>query len=629
MYDLIYSHKKLVQLVLAVIFLPFAFFGVDSYFTAGDRGGNFATVGGQPITEQEFTLALQSRQNELQRMAGGRMDPALLDSSELRFAVLDGIVRQRLLVGQAVRSGLLVSDQQLQQIIGEQPEFQEDGKFSRVRYETLLRRQGMTPVGFENSLRRDLMVERVSNAYRATAIVPNAVTERLLRINAQQREVSQSVLAPENFVAQVKLEAGAAKQHYDAHQNEFQVPEQARLEYLVLALDALAAQVEVSVDEVKQFYEQNLTQYARGDERQASHILIAVDAKASAEEKQAARGKAEQLLQQARKNPAGFAELARKNSQDPGSAANGGDLGFFPRGAMTKPFDDAVFQMKAGEIAGPVESEFGYHVIRLIAVKGRGLEEVKQQVALDLKRQKAARKFSELGEQFNNLVFEQGESLKPAADALKLAIQSSSWVSRSGSENKLLNNQKLLQAVFAEDAIRNKRNTEVVDVGNNTLVAARVVEYKPASVRAFEEVSAGIAKRLALQQAAQLAAARGRELLAKLRQGESAAVTWGEPKRISRENPQGYSGPVLVGVLKTDVRKLPAYAGIENERSEFVLLKITRVVEAEGVDAARLKAAREELRQMLGQEEFDAYVASLKLGTDIKVQKERLEKKER
>ncbi len=261
--------------------------------------------------------------------------------------------------------------------------------------------------------------------------------------------------------------------------------------------------------------------------------------------------------------------------------------------------------------------------------KGRGLEEVKQQVALDLKRQKAAKKFSELGEQFNNLVFEQGESLKPAADALKLAIQTSSWVSRSGSENKLLNNQKLLQAVFAEDAVKNKRNSDVVDVGNNTLVAARIIEYKPASVRAFEEVSAGSTKRLTLQHAAQLAAARGRELLAKLRQGESAAVTWSEPKRISRENPQGYTAPVLIGAFKADVRKLPAYAGIENERGEFVLLKITRVVEAEGVDAARLKAAREELRQMLGQEEFDAYVTSLKLGADIKVQKERLEKKER
>ena len=630
MYNLVHSHKKLIQIILAVAFVPFAFFGVDSYFRAGDRGDNIATVGGQPITEQEFARALQERQNYLQRMAGGRMDPALLDSTELRFAVLDGIVRQRLLISQAVRGGLLVSDQQLQQLISEQPAFQEGGKFSHARYEELLRRQNMTPIGFENSLRRDLMVERVSDAYRATAIVPNAVAERLLRINSQQREVSQSVLAPENFVAQVKLEAGAAKQHYDAHQNEFQLAEQARLEYLVLALDAVASQVEVSADEVKQFYERNLKQYTQGDERQAGHILIAADAKASVEEKQAARAKAGQLLEQARQKPASFAELARRNSQDPGSAANGGDLGFFPRGAMPKPFDDAVFQMKAGEIAGPVETEFGYHIIRLTAVKGgRGLDDVKDQVALDLKRQKAGKRFSELAEQFNNLVFEQGDSLKPAADALKLEIQSSSWVSRSGSENKLLNNQKLLQAVFAEDGVRNKRNSEVVDVGNNTLVAARIIEHKPASVRAFDEVSAEITKRLTLRQAAQLAAARGRDLLAKLKQGEAATVAWSGAKLISREKAQDYAGPVLLGVFKADVGKLPAYAGIENAQGGFVLLKITRVVEAEAVDVARRKAASAELRQMLGQEEFEAYVASLKLRADINVKQERLEKKER
>ena len=630
MYDLLYNHKKLVQIVLAIIFLPFAFFGMDSYFRTGDRSDGVASVGGQTVTEQEFALALQERQNELQRMAGGRMDPALLDSAELRFAVLDGIVRQRLLINQAVRGGLLVSDQQLQQLISEQTAFQEDGKFSHVRYEELLRRQNLTPLGFENSLRRDLMVERVSTAYRATAIVPNAVVERLLRINSQQREVSQSVLAPQNFVAQVKLEAGAAKQYYDARPNEFQLPDQARIDYLVLTLDAIAAQIEVSADEVKQFYEQNLKQYAKGDERQASHILVAVDAKASAEQKQAARAKAEQLLRQAKQNPATFAELARKNSQDPGSAANGGDLGFFPRGTMTKSFDDAVFQMKAGEIAGPVETEFGYHIVRLTAVKGgRGLEDAKQQVALDLKRQKAGKKFSELAEQFNNLVFEQGDSLKPAADALKLPIQTSTWQTRSGGDNKLLNNPKLLQAVFADDAVKNKRNSEVVDVGNNTLIAARVAEYKPASLRPFEEVGAEIAKRLTLQQAAQLAAARGRELLAKLKQGETVAVTWDAAKRISRENAQGYAGPLLIGAFKADVGTLPAYAGIENGQGGFVLLKITRVVESEGVDVARRKAASEELRQLVGQEEFDAYVASLKRGADINVKKERLEKKER
>jgi peptidyl-prolyl cis-trans isomerase D len=630
MFDLVHRHKKLVQIILAVAFVPFAFFGVDSYFRAGG-GDNIATVGGQPITQQEFALALQERQNSLQRMVGGRVDPALLDSPELRFAVLDGIVRQRLLINQAVRGGVLVSDPQLQQLISEQPAFQENGRFSNARYVELLRRQNTTEAGFENSLRRDLMLERMSNAYRATTIVSGAVAERLLRINAQQREVSQSVLEPDKFASQVKLEDGVARQYYDTHQNEFQVAEQARLEYLVLALDNVAAQVETGADEVKQFHEQNLKQYAQGEERRASHILIAVDSKAGAEQKQAARARAEQLLKQVRQNPAGFADLAGKHSQDPGSAAQGGELGFFPRGAMPKPFDEAVFGMKAGEIAGPVESQFGYHIIRLTAVKGRGLEDVKKQVELDLRRQKAGKIFSELAEQFNNLVFEQGDSLKPAADALKLPIQSSPWVSRGGSENKLLNNQKLLQAVFSEDAVKNKRNSEVIDVGNSTLVAARVIEYKPASARPFTEVGAEIGRRLMQQQAAQLAARQGREMLGRLKQGEAVVLAWSAPKLVNRENAQGYgyAGPALAEIFKADVGKLPAYAGIGNAQGGFVLLKITRVVEADAVDIARRKAVGEELRQLLGEEELNAYVASLKLKTGVKVQQDRLEKKER
>ena len=628
MFDYVTKHKKLIQIVLAVVFLPFAFFGIDSYFRAGDRGTSIATVAGQPVTQGEFAQALQERQNALQRMVGKGVDPALLDSPELRFLVLDGIIRQRLLVYQALRGGVLVPDTQLQQVISEQPAFQEDGKFSHARYEELLRRQNLTPLGFENGLRRDLMAERVGSAFRGTSIIPNTVTERLLRINLQQREVSQSVLEPNAFVSEVKLDADAAKQYYEAHQNEFQVSEQARIEYVVLELDTLASQINIGADEVRQYYEQNQKQYAKAEERRASHILIVVDSKASADEKQAARAKAEQLLKQVRQNPAGFADLAKKNSQDPGSAANGGDLGFFSRGSMVKPFEDAIFGMKTGEIGGPVETQFGFHIIRLTAVKGRGLDDVKSQVEMDLRRQQAGKRFSELAEQFNNLVFEQGDSLKPAADALKLAIKQSTWLSRGGSADKVLSNPKLLQAVFADDAVKNKRNTEVIDVGNNKLVAARVIEFKPATVRPFEEVTAGIRQRLTQQQAGQLAVKQGRDLLAKLRKGETVAVNWSAAKLVSRENPQEYAGPMLATVFKADAGKLPAYTGGENGQGGFALLRITRAVDGDSVDSAKRKAVSEELHQMVGQEELNAYVAALKLKAEVKIQQDQLEKKQ-
>ncbi len=627
MFDLVHKHKTLAQLVLAAIALPFAFFGIDSYFRAADVGNHVATVAGTPVTQQEFSIALQERQNYLQRLVGNRVDPAMLDSPELRFAVLEALIRQRLLVNQALRSNVLVSDEQLQQVIAEQPAFQEDGKFSHARYVELLKRQNLSETGFEQSLRRDLMLQRINGAYLATAIAPKSVAERLLRINAQQREVSQSTLDPEKYAAQVNIDDAAVKAYYEANQNAFQVPEQARLEYVLLSLDAIAAQTDVGADEVKQFYDQNLKQYAKGDERQASHILITVDANASAEQKQAARAQAEQLLRQAKQNPASFADVAKKNSQDPGSAAKGGDLGMFPRGAMVKSFDDAAFGMKVGEISGLVESQFGFHIIKLTGEKRHGFDEVKKQVELDLKRQKAGKRYAELAEELNNKVFEQGDSLKPAADALKLPLQTSAWMSRSGGETKLLNNAKLLQAVFGEEAVKNKRNTEVVDVGNNNLVSARVLEYKAATTRPLADVSAEIVKRLTREKAAELAAKQGRELLAKLKQGGAEEGAWSAPKVISRDNAQGYTAPAIAEIFKADGIKLPAYAGYENPQGGFVLLKITRVVNAETLDEAKRKAAREELHQLLAQEELNAYVASLKARSDVKVQQDRLEKK--
>jgi len=392
MFDFVHKHKTLIQIVLAVIFLPFAFFGVDSYFRSVDLGADIGSVNGRQITQQEFAQALQERQAALQRMVGGNVPPGLLDSPEIKTAVVEALVRQRLLLDRAAATGIIVPDSQLQQLIAEQPGFLEGGKFSNARYVEILRRQNLTPVQFVNIVRRDLMVERVGDAYRSTALVSGAVTDRLLRINGQQREVSQLVIEPQQFVSEVKLADDAVKQYYDAHQDEFKVPERARIEYLVLSLDSIAAQTEVSNDDVRQHYEQNSKQFAKGEERQASHILITADASASPDQKAKARAQAESLLQQVRKKPASFADLAKKNSQDPGSAVKGGDLGYFPRGAMVGPFENAVFGMKVGEVSDVVESQFGFHIIKLTGVKGRGFEDVRKQVEQDLKRQRASKR---------------------------------------------------------------------------------------------------------------------------------------------------------------------------------------------------------------------------------------------
>ena len=630
MFNIVQNNKRLLQIILAIIVLPFAFFGIDSYFRNSDNVQGLATVGDYSISQREFNDALRERQEAIQRMLNGRADAALLDNPELRFAVLDGLIRQHLLTNQALRSGMTVSDRQLQGIISELPVFQDQGKFSFARYEQFLKSQGMTPPMFETRLRYDLMRQQSDAAYSDSVFIPRTVVGRLLRLSEQQREVSQFVVAPDKFLAQVKLEADAAKKYYDGHQEEFRIPEQARVEYVTLSAESLSSQIQAAPAEIEKYYEGHRAQYEVKETRQASHILISVDSGAGAEARQKAHARAEEIYGQLKRDPGKFAELAKNHSQDPGSAANGGDLGLFGRGSMVKPFDDAVFQMKIGDISAPVESPYGYHIIRLTAIKPgqlKGLDEVRGQIETELKKQLAGRKFAETAENFNNVVFEQSESLKPAADLAKTGIQKSGWITREHADDARLNNPKLLQAIFSEDVLRNKRNTEAVEVAPGVLLAARVIEHKPAVVQPFGEVSAAIVRKLTLQQAGQLAIQDGRDKLEKLKQGKDAQVAWSAPQLVSRNEPKGMSEPVLRQAFKADTGKLPAYTGIDDPRGGFALLKVSRVVEPEKAAADKQKALTEGLQQLLGQEGMSAYVASLRQKADVKISKELLEKK--
>ncbi len=619
MYNLIGNNKLLVQIVMGVIVVPFAFFGIDSYFRAGDVTQGLATVGDNRISQLEFNQALRDRQETIQRMLNNRADPALLDNPELRLAVIEDLIRQKLLINSALKSGMVVSDQQLRDVIAEQQAFQDAGKFSLDLYNQYLKSQGMTPAIFETRLRYDMLLQQADDAYRDSVFVPRTVAERLLRIGEQQREVSQSAIAPDRFLPYVKLEADAAKKYYDDHQDEYRIPEQARVEYVTLSADTLASQVQVDPAAIKKAYEARMAQYEVKETRQASHILISVDAGATAEAKQKARAKADEIYGQLKQSPGKFAELAKAYSQDPGSAANGGDLGFFGRGAMVKPFDAAVFQMKTGEISAPVESQYGFHIIRLTAIRAgqaKSLDEVRGQIEAELKKEQAGRKFAELAENFSNTVFEQSESLEPAAKLAKSTVKQSGWITRQHAADTLLNNPKLLQSIFSADVLKNKRNTEVVETAPGVLVAARLMEYKPSSVQPFADISAEITKRLTLRQAAQLAIQDGRDTLEKLKQGKDVQVTWSAPQLVSRNDAKGLSEPVMRQVFRVDTGKLPAYGGVENPAGGFTLLKVARFVELEKMTPEKQKKLADALQQLIGQEEVSAYIASLRKKTD-------------
>jgi peptidyl-prolyl cis-trans isomerase D len=632
MFDFIYRRKRVVQFILALITLPFAFFGVNYYFRSASGGQEVATVAGQEISQQEFAVSLREQQNRMRQMVGRNFDPAVFDDPEMRYAVLEQLINERLLQDQARRDRLRVSDAQLAQFIGEIPAFQVDGKFSHTRYEQLLQSQDRSPLQFEQEVRSQLTLAPLQEPIAGANIVARSNVERYLGLLDQQREVATASIEIDPFLKQVKVDDASVKAFYDANASAFQVPEEVKLEYVTLSPDTLGAQITIDPAEVRKQYDQNLNRYGKPEERQASHILIAVKPDASDAEKAAAKKRADEVVAQAKKNPAQFAELAKSVSQDPGSAGQGGDLGFFARdGSMIKPFEDAVFSMKQGEIVGPIQTDFGWHIIKLTSIrpgKLQSFDEVKGQIEQDLRRQQATRKFAESADQLQNLVYEQADSLQPVAKALNLTVQTTPLITRAQVQALAQNNAKFVQAVFSPESLQAKRNTEAIEVGPNALMAARVVEYKPASPRPFDDVKAEIRRQLERKAASDMAHQAGMEKLALLEQGKDPGLTFAKPVVLTRNRPQaGFPPQALTMIFQADANKLPAYAGAANDRGGYSIYRVLRVIPAAAPDAAKLNAFSNRIGDQIGRELMSAYAASLKARAEVKINQANLEKK--
>ncbi len=633
MFDAVRNNKRIVQGFLVLITLPFAFWGVDSYFRSGGGSSEMASVGGSPISRQEFAQAVRDQQERLRTQMGGDFNPAMLETPEARQAMLDSLITQRLLLLHASKSGLMASDAQLIEVISSIPALQEDGQFSRRRYEQALRAQGLTQGGFEAKLRQDLTLQQLVQAVSDTAVISKAAAERVIAIQLEERQVSEAAIRPEQFAAQVKLSAEAIKDYYEKNRKLFEIPQQIRAEFVVLSREALMEQTTVSAEEIKAAYEKNAKNFVAQEERRASHILIQVPADAPEAELKAARAKIDAILQQVKRNPADFAKLAREHSQDPGSGPKGGDLGFFPRGAMVKPFEDAVFSLKENQFSDVVRSEFGFHIIRLTGIKPgkvRSLDEARDSIAAELKLQAAGRKFAEAAETFSNMVYEQSDSLQPAAGKFKLTIRQTGFFDQANraAAGPLAGNEKLFAALFSDDALKNRRNTDAIEVAPNTLVAARVMEVRPAELRSFEAVKGDIERKLAAGETARLAQKDGEEKLARLQRGEAVALAWGQPQTVTRSPMRGLSPEAQRVIFAAPAGKLPAYAGIGLPNGAYVMYRISQVRPGagKGGDDQRAQMQRAQLAQLSGTEDFNAYLAALRERYGVKINKAALAK---
>ena len=626
------SQGVFAKILLGLITIPFALFGIDAYFRDGGGGGGVANVDGTVITTQRFQDALRNRMDQLRNMLGpnSQVDLSQLNTPQMRQAVLKQLIDQAVVEEHASSVGLVASDQMVAERVGGIDAFKEDGKFSQTRYEKYLGAQGTTPARFEQDVRKDLSLQSFQQGLADTAPVPQVAISALARLTGQTREVSVATFAPEAYLDKTKVDDAAVKAWYDSHPDLYKVPERVQLQYVVLNAEALGKDLTVTPDEVAKAYaeQSKSARFNTPEERRASHILIAVDAKASDADRKAARAKAEQVLAEVKAHPDQFAELAAKYSQDPGSAKQGGDLGFFGHGMMVKPFEDAAFALKRGELSGIVQSDFGFHIIRLTDIKDqhtRSLEEATPDLTRELRNQKAAKKFAEAADTFNNLVFEQSGSLKPAADALKLEIQQSGWISRNGAgADPVLANPKVLAAAFAPEVVRDKRNTAAIEAGPNVLVAARAVNYQAAVPRPLAEVAESIRQQLQRDQANSLAIKAGQEALAALQAGkEVPGLVFSEAKTSTRATAGAAAvpPPLVDPTFRAPVAKLPAYAGAELSGKGFGIARISKVEDGKADDPAQRKQAEQSLQRGIAQAEMNGVLESLRKGARISITK--------
>jgi peptidyl-prolyl cis-trans isomerase D len=614
MFDFVRSHTRLFQGILVLLIFPsFVFFGVQGYssFTS-ESNAKVAQVDGRDISRVELDNAHQ-RNIERMRQQMPNVDVKLLDTPEMRRETLDGIVRERVLLAAAEHMNLGVSDDRLQRQFATDPQFaalrNPDGSVNR----DLLAAQGMSSEVFAQSLRQDMAMRQVLQGIGGTVLAPKAVVDPSLEALLQRRQVQMQRFDAKDYRGKVNPSDADIEAFYKANEALFRAPEQARIEYIVLDQQALKQGIPVAEEELRRYYAENASRYTAAEERRASHILIAADKDMPAAERQKARAKAEALLEQVRKSPAQFAEIARKNSNDPGSAERGGDLDFFGRGGMVKPFEDAVFAMKPGEISNLVETDFGYHIITLTAQRGgekKSFETVRAEIEDEVRKQLAQKRFAETAEQFTNTVYEQSDSLQPAMDKLKLdkrtaTVQRTPAPGASGP----LASAKLLEAVFANDAVRNKRNTDAVEVGPNQLASARIVEYTPARTLPLADVKDQVRERLVAEQAAALARKEGLALLAQLQKGGD--LTLPEKAVVGRAAAQGMPRNVVDAVLGADASKLPAPVGVDLGDQGYLVARVTQVLPRDPT-AASEESLQGQYLQAVANAEAQAYLAALK-----------------
>lgn len=607
MFDFIRRHTKLMMWVLFLLVIPsFVFFGMGDYSQFNEGATKVAQVDGKDITQTEWDNA---HRVEVDRIRAGNpgIDLNLLDSPAMKYATLERILRDRVLQVAAADSHLMATDARLASELQQDPSIaglrRADGTLDMDAYRRLLATQGLTPEGFEARVRFDMSSRQVLGGVIESGFVVPAQADVSMNAFSEQREARVVRFTPADYAARLAPSDADLQAFYQANLARYQAPESARVEYIVLDIEGVKQSVAVSEADLRAYYEQNAATLGTPEERRASHILINAPKDAPAAEREHAKARADELLAALRQAPDSFAEVARESSQDDTSAAGGGDLGFFERNRGIDPvISRTTYELaKAGDISEVVESDFGYHIVRLTELKPAVVppfEQLRPQLEDQLRTQQAQKQFGELAEIFTNGVYEQSDSLQPVAERLKLNIQSADGVTRTPAPDATgaLASPKFLSALFSSDAIDKQRNTEAMEVGANQLASGRMVEHQPAHARPFDEVKDEVRSAFIAERGAEMARKEGADRLQAWTAKPASATDLPEAVILSRDGSPEQPQALIEAVLRADPAKLPSFVGVDLGAQGYALARIDKVLPPaeQAADAALQSHARYE-----------------------------------
>jgi peptidyl-prolyl cis-trans isomerase D len=631
MLDFFRNHQRLMMALLILIVVPgLGIVGIQGFSSFFDENANVASVNGHKIPRAEYDNAMRQQVDRARQMLGAQFDPKMFDTPAMRASLIDSLVQQRVLADETQRLHLTASDAAVRRALLADPVISSlrkpDGTIDVDRYKQLLAMQGMTPEQYDERVRYGLATDQLPASIQSTSFTSKALAESMTNIAEQRRDVQGLAFRTADYTAKVQPSDAQLQSYYDAHRADFATPESATIQYLVLSPTTLSAAIKPSDADLKKFYDDNIARFKTQAQVRASHILITAPKDASAADKAKAKQHAEDILAQVKVHPDQFAQLAQKDSQDPGSAAKGGDLGYFGRGMIAggQAFDDAAFALKKGEISDVVQTDFGYHIIQATDVKPAAtqpFDEVKDEITREYVAQLAAKNLADDADGFTSLVYEKSKSLQPAADKYNLQIQTATVTPKANPKlppDNPLNNAKFLAAIFASDSANARNNTQAVDMGNSTLIAGRVTDYKPSTVPPLASIKDQVRQKVVAEQAAQAAVKDGEAKLAEL-QKSKATTGFSSVSVVSRNDAQGMPSAALSAIFKVDSSKLPTYVGVDLGSDGYAIYRVNGVEKAAPIAADRLAGAEKEIAQVYAQGDMESYLEALKARSSVKI----------